>query len=76
MLGPRGVLPLLFPIVGYHLEDERLRKVAASYLGARNTGIAEIRRAYLLGWRTFGDSNFPAFLDKWRIDLSKPVEAP
>ncbi len=68
-LGPRGILPILFPVAGYQLDSPQLRELAAGYLGARGSDIPGIRAAYLRQWAKAGDTNFESVLRKWRIPL-------
>ena len=73
MLGLRGALPMIFPVVAYHLADEHLREVARDICGARSTDLNELRRAYLAAWGVVGDDNFESVLKKWNLSL-EPVE--
>ena len=69
VLGLRGILPTLFPVSAYHLEDEAYKRLAADCLRAQSTQIDELRRAYLLTW---GSAVEPPFLDlarKWNLTL-------
>lgn len=68
-LGSRGVLPILFPVTGYQLQDPDFREMAVRYLGAASNDIHQIRSAYLRKWAEVGDTNFASVLRKWRIDL-------
>ncbi len=72
--GTRGVSPILFPIVAYHLEDERLREIARTAFGARSIQLDELRRTYLANWGVVGDDNFGKTLSTWNISL-EPADA-
>jgi hypothetical protein len=69
MLGPAGVLPIVFPVPAYELEEPRLRQFAAAALGARHDSIPELRRAFLRFWGQRVDTNFGSVMRKWHIDL-------
>jgi hypothetical protein len=68
-LGPKGVLPILFPVPAYNLDCPDFRDMAIHYLGARSAERNEIRRAYLGQWASIVDTNADAVLRKWRINL-------
>ena len=72
--GPAGQLPILFPVVGYDLDNAGYRDLAAGLLEAHDTETHELRRAYLMRWGAVGDSNFASLLRKWNLTL-EPAEA-
>jgi len=69
VLGGRGLIPLVFPVVGYRLEIPRFVRLAERALGARGTAPRELRRAYLVLWSRVGDINCSSMLRKWQISL-------
>lgn len=58
--GMRGLLPLLFPPIAYHLEDKEYCELARQALKARSADISDLRVAYLRKWSVYGDENFPS----------------
>ena len=75
MLGLRGILPALFPVAAYHLEDVRFRELVAQCLRAQSTQMDELRRAYLFTW---GSAVEPLLLDlarKWDLPLEPGTPA-
>lgn len=73
--GIQGVLPLLFPIVAYELDQPNLREFVAATLGAADTSFPELRRCYLNHWGLHGDDNFAMFLAKHGVSLHGDVAA-
>jgi hypothetical protein len=72
---PRGVFPVLFPLIAYDLDAARFRTLARDVLGAGAEDAGSLRRAYLKQWGVFGDENFPAVLRKLGIDLDARARA-
>ncbi|MFA6243864.1 MAG: hypothetical protein WC655_23175 [Candidatus Hydrogenedentales bacterium] len=69
MLGLRGMLPALFPVVAYHLQDDEYRQLAARCLRAQSTQIDELRRAYLFMWGSAVEPPFLHLARKWDLAL-------
>lgn len=76
MLGLRGLFPIVFPPVGYHLDLPVFCRLAAEALGARNCELGEMRRAYLHSWSRVGDINFLNLLRKWDLSLEPEPGGP
>ena len=72
--GPRGALPVCFPVVAYKLEDAGLRALAQVALDARSTEINELGRAFLWHWWHHVDQNFASVARRWELRL-EPEEA-
>jgi len=72
--GMRGVLPILFPMVLYDLDDAAYRAFTQQALGAPDATRANLRRAYLRAWGVYGDINFASVLAKLGIDLDDVAE--
>lgn len=68
--GMRGVLPILFPMVLYDLDDAEYRAFTRRALAAPDASQANLRRAYLRAWGEYGDINFASVLDKLGISLA------
>jgi hypothetical protein len=64
-----GVLPILFPLFAYHLQNADYRKLAANFLYAKSTEFNDLRKAYLRYWGRVGDTNFINVLKKYEISL-------
>jgi hypothetical protein len=69
VLGPRGVLPLLYPAAVYSPFSAEFRNVAAEALGASNNSLPALRRAYLKAWGCHGDINFPRLVRQLGLSL-------
>lgn len=67
--GIRGLMPILYPAVAYHVSSDTLSEAARVALDAASTGQADLRRAYLRAWGSYGDTNFAAVLRKLRLKL-------
>lgn len=67
--GLQGLLPIVFPVVAYELENPALREFTASTLGAADSSNEEMRRAYLEHWGLHGDDNFASFLRRHGVTL-------
>ncbi|MDX1932663.1 MAG: hypothetical protein SFU56_08670 [Capsulimonadales bacterium] len=71
--GPRGVLPLLFPVIAYHLQEETTVSAARAFLNAADTSLPALRRAYLRAWGQHGDINFGSVLRKLGLSVEESV---
>ncbi len=69
-LDDAGVLPILFPLFAYHLENDYYREIAAKFLGSQNREFRNLRKAYLNYWGRTGDVNFINILTKYEISLN------
>jgi hypothetical protein len=67
--GWRGALPALFPVILYGLPLPSDQDRAQKLLKADNTTQADLRRAYLRSWATYGDTNFHAVVQKLGLSL-------
>ena len=68
-LDDAGVLPVLFPLVAYKVEDAEFRKIAAAFLNSKSSDFEDLRKAYLRYWSNVGDSNFINVLNHYGISL-------
>ncbi|MDX8412422.1 MAG: hypothetical protein R8K46_11220 [Mariprofundaceae bacterium] len=68
--GMQGVLPIIFPLIAYRLDNQAFRDLGGSILHAPDTRDENLRRAYLKAWGTFGDINFATVLEKLGLSLS------
>lgn len=68
-LRDEGVLPILFPLFAYHLDNNKYTKLAADFLHADSSGFNNLRKAYLRYWGKVGDDNFINVLKKYDISL-------
>jgi len=68
-LGLRGILPVLFPVATYHLDNVKHRELAAQCLQAESTEVGEIRRAYLFNWGSSVEPPFLSLARKWGLAL-------
>lgn len=73
-LGLRGILPTLFPVVAYDIEDRTFKQTAALCLRARSMQPDELRRAYLLMWGTVIEPAFLHLARKWEIALEAGIQ--
>jgi hypothetical protein len=69
--GPKGILPLLFPVIAYDLADPATRTVTQAFLEADDCSLSSLRRAYLRSWGTYGDINFGTVLRKIGLSVEK-----
>ncbi|MHB1462432.1 MAG: hypothetical protein ACYC1M_14190 [Armatimonadota bacterium] len=67
--GVRGLMPIIFPAVAYHVSSVTLARAAQIALGALSTKQTDLRQAYLRAWGIHGDTNFAAVLRKLRLHL-------
>lgn len=67
--GIRGLMPIIYPAVAYHVSSPSLSEAARVALDAASTEQADLRRAYLRAWGVYGDTNFAAVLRKLRLEL-------
>jgi len=68
--GMRGVMPVLFPLIAYHLCHESYLALTKEILQSPDTNNDNLRRAYLKAWGTYGDTNFSSVLEKLGISLN------
>ncbi len=67
--GVRGLMPIIYPAVAYHVSSVSLARAAQIALGAFSTKQTDLRAAYLRAWGIHGDTNFAAVLRKLRLHL-------
>jgi hypothetical protein len=70
-IGPRGRMALAFPAVAFDIQSPHMRSMAVSALDAKSGGIDDLRRAYLIAWNKFGDTNFGSFLRNCNLKLEQ-----
>ncbi len=75
MLGLRGVLPALFPVVAYHIDDDNFRQFATRCLTASDASMNELRRAYLYTWATAIEPPFLELAQKWELAIEPGTTA-
>jgi hypothetical protein len=61
-VGLTGCVPIVFPVLSFFVDDERLRFLAGDLLGEVVSTPRELRRLYLQRWGMHGDTNFNSFL--------------
>jgi len=67
--GSRGRLPIFFPLIAYHLEDNLFREWVRLSLNTNDSELANLRKAYLRRWSIDGDVNFPTTIRKLNLTL-------
>lgn len=70
-IGPHGRMALAFPAVAFDVQAPHMRSIAIAALAAKSTRIDEMRRAYLVAWNRFGDTNFGSFLKNSSLKLEQ-----
>lgn len=61
-VGLTGCVPIVFPVLSFFIDDEKLRFLAGDLLGELVSTPRELRRLYLQRWQMHGDTNFNSFL--------------
>lgn len=69
LLGEKGVLPLIYPLIVYNLRNKDYRSIARTYLQVKSFDFVALRSAYLKKWGEFMDTNFTNLLNKYDIEL-------
>ncbi len=71
MAGPRGLMPVVYPVVAYRLQQTRYRDLARHALNAESSTDKALRDAYLRNWGQYIDINFASAAAKMglRIDV-------
>lgn len=67
--GKRGHLPILYPLIAYHLDIANYKEYAKALVNAEGLSFGEIRKAYLKQWSIYGDENFSSVLKKLGMSL-------
>lgn len=67
-LGEAGILPILFPIFAYKLENEKFIQIAEDFLNSKKDFLS-LRKAYLRYWGEYADVNFINMLKKYEISI-------
>lgn len=69
ILGEAGMLPLVFPVIAYHLDSPSFVDTARKVLGSERSCGRDLRKAYLSLWGKHNDINFRNRLAEFQIDL-------
>lgn len=69
LLSPSARLRMMFPIVAFWGNDEKLRQKVALFLNSPSNSIEDLRKAYLQQWKIHGDVNFFRSVEEWNLDL-------
>jgi len=62
--GKEGILPILFPLIAYHLSINEFKTIGKKILNSDGTDISSLRIAYLKEWGRYGD------LKKYGVSLN------
>lgn len=68
-VGQTGCVPIVFPVLSFFIDDEKLRFLAGDLLGEVVSTPADLRRLYLQRWGMHGDTNFSSFLQDHAISV-------
>ncbi len=70
MAGPRGLMPLVYPVVAFRLQQTRYRDLARHALNAESSSDTALRDAYLRHWGQYIDINFASAAAKMGLRLN------
>ena len=69
-LGDAGIVPILFPLFAYKLENKKYLRLTADFLST-DIDFPKMRRAYLRYWGDLADANLINTLTKYEISLEE-----